>query len=86
MNADGTSQSTSTPSNGTTPSSVQGEGSNSGQGPSPLLDVDAGDSVFTFARPKDIRDGLGNGVGNILKGFFHSPLLSYIIDLDRVFL
>eukprot|EP01039_Chlorochromonas_danica_P003117 gene3117-3414_t len=70
MNPDNSSQYTTSPSDGTTttPASTGGEGSSSGQVASPLLDVDAGESVFTFTRPKDIRDGLGNGVGNILKG------------------
>jgi hypothetical protein len=34
--------------------------------PAPDIDYEAG--VFNFKKPKDIRDGLGNGVGNILKG------------------
>lgn len=31
-------------------------------------DYSADDSVFSLKRPKDIREGLGQGVGNILKG------------------
>lgn len=43
--------------------------------PPPSSDVDLAEGIFNFNRPKDIRDGLGNGVANLLKG---QSLLSFI--------
>lgn len=33
-----------------------------------LSDEDYGGGLFNFKRPKDIRDGLGSGISNMLKG------------------
>lgn len=41
----------------------------------PEEDYSAEDSVFSLKRPKDIREGLGQGVGNILKGAFGGAAL-----------